>query len=74
MKCKCREEKKIVIERNSTWKERKSTAQVKKAVKIKVAKKKNEKKKNKSKKSKIEEWKNHPFQDIYGRNSVQVWI
>ena len=47
---------------------------MKKAVKIKVAKKKNEKKKNKSKKSKIEEWKNHPFQDIYGRNSVQVWI
>ena len=40
MKCKCREEKKIVIERNSTWKERKSTAQVKKAVKIKVAKNK----------------------------------
>ena len=47
---------------------------MKKAVKIKVAKKKNEKKKNKSKKSKIEEWKNHPFQDTYAKNSVQVWI
>ena len=42
MKCKCRE-KKIVIERNTTWKERKSTAQVKKAVKIKVAKNKKKK-------------------------------